>query len=344
VTNPEWSAEPKKRKIRKIMNQRANSAADLAMVLFIHRKLGHEMTALQRRRVREQQTYLRKKWPELKALAGTSEEKLAALKKTILDSEKLRKETVDEKEAASLKLRLIAAHKRLKKIQWAKKLVTQHDNIVSKFLAAKPKSVEPKAAEPKAADSEAPEPEATETASKPARFTKKEKKALAAVPEIEKPLVPLPEPITPLPEGLVQKILPATLKSWKSPPYTIEGVECKWADLIDPQYAAKWPQEMKGHALLREVHTKVLTEDEYNARALRVQRRVDQKAREILKEMKFEAENKRRVEKGLPRLKRAAKKVKVAAGVVAEQAKPAGLMRFMPGFIANRFGGKRATA
>lgn len=324
LTNPDWAKEPRKKLIKLIMNQRANSAADLARVLFIHRKLGHEMVALQRRRVREQHAYLKKKWPELRALAKTSDAMLAKIKQKIVDSTKLQKEATDEKERASAKGSLINAHRRLRKIQSAKKVVLRCDKSVSKFLAVKPK------------------------AAKPTKKTKEaEDEALAAVPEVERDLEPLPEPIPPLDQAIVEMVIPPTLKSIRGTPWTIKGVECKWADLVDPQYAAKWPQEIAGHQLLHKAHAKVMTEDEYNEREIEMKKEVQKETQAIYEKLKHEATQDERVKKGLPRLpfKEKSEPVKVVEEEKEEeQAKPTGLMRFVPGFIAKRFGGKKATA
>jgi hypothetical protein len=120
-------------------------------------------------------------------------------------------------------------------------------------------------------------------------------------------------------------------------PYSVNGIECRWADLVDSEFAAAWPEGVV-HATFAK--PKVLTEDEYQDILRRELYRVERRTQAIVEEWEFQMTNLRREREGLPPLEWKPKQVKAA-----EEEKPKkGIMKYMPDFIANLGPVKRMTA
>ena len=124
-TNPEWGREPKKRLIRLIMDQRANSAADVAAVLSIQEKAGMEMTKIRADRKKQQEAYLDRKWREIEALAKDHEAgKVAELEKQLDENMAARETSLhDDREMRRLDKTMGGIRRKIAELRWARRKI-----------------------------------------------------------------------------------------------------------------------------------------------------------------------------------------------------------------------------
>jgi hypothetical protein len=74
-TNPEWKTAPIKVRMKNIMDQRANTSADIAEVLRIQELHGEQMQAAVDERQAKVTEFMDKKWADIDALANAAKAK-----------------------------------------------------------------------------------------------------------------------------------------------------------------------------------------------------------------------------------------------------------------------------
>lgn len=255
--NPEWAKETKRVLIRKIMDQKANTSADLARVLAQQMELGEKQSSQARARQAEQDTYLKEKWSDLKThyrlfnkgrvqeLEQSMQDKQAELAKAI--------ESNKEAEATRLNRFITEARREIKYTTWAHKVVAQARERTIAYQKELQKLQE-----------------------------KRQKKAVATkVEAIAAEVEAVKRKHAPIHQDWVRELLlPRRLKSLDShhEPFSVQGIEAQWQDLYDAERAESWPKYVR-HSLLptsqeRITPTMILTEDEIREAA--VQRQMEE--------------------------------------------------------------------
>ncbi|KAF2015066.1 hypothetical protein BU24DRAFT_451960 [Aaosphaeria arxii CBS 175.79] len=213
-TNPEWKRSTKKGLITKIMDQRANSVADLAKVLSMQEIQAESMEEKTANRKTLQEAYLKKKWAELEALAASIETgAVKELEKKIRDCKSvLGEKKVDAQEAARLNKAMAEHRHKLKEILWAQHIIRQLEETEKTLDASH------------------------ETRIKHIKSRIESLRSQGRNDEAD--AIKLPE----RPENTVRtQFLPKALKSLPTP-FTLNGVEIHWADLQDAERASEWPE------------------------------------------------------------------------------------------------------
>ncbi|KAF2203236.1 hypothetical protein GQ43DRAFT_439002 [Delitschia confertaspora ATCC 74209] len=217
-TQPELLEQSKKSRIRALMRQKANSIADLAEVLRLQGEQAGWMAKNREEREVQSREWLEKKWAEVEELAEkgkTGEINKLQLEIKRLEDSLTRKTTEKEKERVTKAVRL--HNHRLKKLQWALKMVYKR-NALEKTLASgttTPTETSIVAAE------KAAENASTET--------------LQTTSTSESPRSNLKNPIT-------TSLLPRHLSAPLPVPFDLSSVTLEWADLYDAEYAKAWPE------------------------------------------------------------------------------------------------------
>jgi hypothetical protein len=312
--NPEWASSTKKGLIRKIMDQKANAAADLARVLRIQASMGVKMEKMSHEREAQQLAYLNKRWAELDSKKKSIYSgKVEQLEKKIRDyKSELGNKLHDDKEVHRLNTAMGEARREIKSILWAEQIVLKHRNEQRRVNHVLQKQTE-----------------------------KLEKKKSAGIPEEE-----LNYP-TKQQNWVRTSLLPKSLQPLPAP-FSLEGIEAHWADQYDAEYALNdWPENFP-HATLSSIANRyreggVITEDEYR-QMLADQKAAVKKEMEIaLEDLKIDAENKaeneRRAAEGLPPV---APRENVLLKEVEEEPEKTGLSKYIPSWVPNPF--KKASA
>jgi len=125
--NPEWKklkVEAPKKLIRNIMNQRANSVADLAQVLSIQGEQGAKMVEETERRTKLQREFLDPKWAEIEELARLAEGgEIPKLEREIksITNNPLAKEGEESRKPVDSQVK--TRRQRIKQLLWAQQMV-----------------------------------------------------------------------------------------------------------------------------------------------------------------------------------------------------------------------------
>lgn len=256
-TNPEWIKLKQIARMKKIMDQVANTSADLAQVLTAQEQQGDLMRQSLAEHEERASQYMEKKWLEIEALADAS---LAKEKKDADNIKWLEHQIKSLTYQLGLKhnqndanqKRLKAARRshevRLKKIIYAQRKVEQFRNMQTK-LEAEAAPANEEGAEAKLnrlkdevnlleQDLASPTTERTDDDVAFDQATLKDYKKNVA--QLEKAFRAKRQADA-RDHYIARSILPAQLKKQLPKPFIMD-VEIKWADLLDAEYAAgNWP-------------------------------------------------------------------------------------------------------
>lgn len=246
--NPNFKILGKKHLIKKLMDQKTNSVADLAKVLELqHRKAG-SMELASTQRIKEQTQFLDKRWAELEKIAlSVDQGAIQDLEKKIRDCKSLLGEKKNDKKAsAELQARIKRYEREIPALKWT-------HNIVQR-LAQSQRQIDQEHNKTVARlDTEREELRNAGQAAKAEQIKNPRKRD----------------------NRIRMSLLPAALKS-KPTPFEAETIEIEWADLEDANHAEKWPK-CAVHGVMEHVTAKrkngFITELEWDIEAIRAQQR-----------------------------------------------------------------------
>ncbi|KAF1831417.1 hypothetical protein BDW02DRAFT_505288 [Decorospora gaudefroyi] len=209
-TNPGWKRLNRKVRMRKIMDQRANTSADLAKVLSIQHELGEKTMEEHQRLDKQTSQYLDKRWERIDALA-----KAALLKQKPADSIPWL-----EGQVRSVDLKLKMKHNQKPDAQ--KRL-----KEVKKSLEVRLRRMQ--------------------SAIRKADQLKSLQEEIGAEKNLEDLKAQAPAHYN---HHIARSLLPPKLKQERMKPFTLEGVSVKWVDVQDAVCAApQWPELIEHESL-----------------------------------------------------------------------------------------------
>ncbi|RYN16573.1 hypothetical protein AA0112_g12442 [Alternaria arborescens] len=283
-TNPEYLRMDRKKRMLKIMDQRANTSADLAEVLRIQEAHGAKTREEQEELDKKATVYLDKRWEQIDALAnaGLAKEKPTDNVKWLqgqirsMDLKLKMKHNQNEADQKSLKAAKESLETRLRKLSYALRKAEQFKNL-QEDLAKKAAPANEIGAQGQldelrdqahvlAQALENPDP----TRSKADLDMDKEILAghRAKISMLEQAFDAKAQ-VEARDHYIARSVLPQALKKKTAEPYTLEGVSVRWADLQDALYAAgQWPDAIEHEPL--EIHkargeTLLLSAEEFEA-------------------------------------------------------------------------------
>ncbi|RMZ70752.1 transcriptional regulation of mitochondrial recombination domain-containing [Pyrenophora seminiperda CCB06] len=265
-TNPELKQLSLELRIKRIMDQRANSSADLAEVLRLQREHGLVTMKEQQEQQQKATAYMDKRWEQIDALANASQtkEKPADSVKWLegqirsmdlkLNMKHLQKEA-DQKRIKAAKEGLVT---RLGKLQYALRKAEQfkqlQDDLKKRAEPANEPGAEAQLEELKTQarvlqeSLETPEPGRSKKALNADRDLLAQHRT--AISSLELAFQAKAQ-VDARDHYVARSVLPKALrKDATTPPYTLDGISVRWTDLQDAVYASgKWPEEIQ-HELL----------------------------------------------------------------------------------------------
>ncbi|OCL04284.1 hypothetical protein AOQ84DRAFT_442183 [Glonium stellatum] len=214
-TSPEALKMSRKKRIRWLMDQKANAIADLAKVLEMQGEKGGKMAATIERRREEVERVASKKWAEIEALAQRADDGEVASIEANLETLKLQHGRRQEKEKARIEKAIAGLRTFRKKLLWAQRQVALRAETDAKITA-----------------------EQAALAATKAEVEAAKEDAVAGKDAIETKELPVSE------NPVVTSVLPKYLRRPLPRPMTLDGVLIKWADIYDAEYAASWPEQV----------------------------------------------------------------------------------------------------
>jgi hypothetical protein len=283
-TNPEFRNLNRKLRVKKIMDQRANTSADLAAVLRGQRKLGARMGLEQRKEQRTANEILDKRWEQIEALAKAAVDKTKPTDNVnwlqhqvrSLDMKLRMKHNQNEADQKSLQAAKASLEKRLGKVEYALRKKAQLKNMQEE-LSKKAAPANEEGAETKLEELKAQARVMQEALENPDPT-----RSLADIQLDKDLLAQHRSSITALEEAfeaktqlarsdhyIARSVLPRAFKKDPPPTFKLKGVRVQWADMQDALYAAgMWPESI-GHESLDIYKTRaatlLLSSEEYEA-------------------------------------------------------------------------------
>ncbi|CAN9281154.1 unnamed protein product [Alternaria alternata] len=283
-TNPEYLRMDRKKRMLKIMDQRANTSADLAEVLRIQEAHGAKTREEQEELDKKATVFMDKRWEQIDALAnaGLAKEKPTDNVKWLqgqirsMDLKLKMKHNQNEVDQKSLKAAKESLETRLRKLSYALRKAEQFKNL-QEDLAKKAAPANEIGAQGKldelrdqahvlAQALENPDPTRSKAdldMDKEILVGHREKISMLEQAFDAKAQVEARD------HYIARSVLPQALKKKTAEPYTLEGVSVRWADLQDALYAAgQWPDAIEHEPL--EIHkargeTLLLSAEEFEA-------------------------------------------------------------------------------
>jgi len=251
--------------MKKIMDQRANTTADIAEVLKIQELHGEKMRIALKKQQAEVKEVLDKKWAEIDSLANAAvaKEKLTDSVKWLehqirsLTSKLNMKHNQKEADQRRLKNAKIIQEIRLRKITYAQRKAEQfktiQDGLTRTAAPAEEPGAETKLAELKtqaAALKEAlANPDPTRHLSALALDANLLKTHTASIKSLEEAFAAKSK-LSTRDHHIARSVLPKPLKTPLPTPYTLAGLRIRWADLQDALYAVgKWREAIEHETL-----------------------------------------------------------------------------------------------
>lgn len=283
-TNPEYLRMDRKKRMLKIMDQRANTSADLAEVLRIQEAHGAKTREEQEELDKKATVFMDKRWEQIDALAnaGLAKEKPTDNVKWLqgqirsMDLKLKMKHNQNEVDQKSLKAAKESLETRLRKLSYALRKAEQFKNL-QEDLAKKAAPANEIGAQGKLEELRDQAHVLAQALENP--DPTRSKADLDMDKEI---LAGHREKISMLEQAfdakaqaeardhyIARSVLPQALKKKTAEPYTLEGVSVRWADLQDALYAAgQWPDAIEHEPL--EIHkargeTLLLSAEEFEA-------------------------------------------------------------------------------
>jgi hypothetical protein len=258
----------RKTRIKKIMDQRANTSADLAEVLRIQEAHGAKSTEEHQEQQKKATTFLDKRWEQIDALANAG---LAKAKPTdnvkwlqgqirSMDLKLKMKHNQNEADQKSLKVAKESLETRLRKLQYALRKAEQFKNL-QEDLARRAAPANELGAQGKLDELKDQARVLQEALENPDPTRSKadldiDREILAGHRSKISTLEQAFEAKTQAESRdhyIARSVLPQALKKSPVKPYTLEGVSVRWADMQDALYAAgQWPEAIEHEPL--EIH------------------------------------------------------------------------------------------
>ncbi|OSS43397.1 hypothetical protein B5807_11996 [Epicoccum nigrum] len=256
-TNPGWTQMKKEERIKKIMDQRANTSADMAEVLRLQEAHGEAMTvALQEQREKVAK-FMDEKWQSIGTIAeaaaagGGTTNNVKWLEHEIRRlTEKMKMKHLQKEEDQKALAAARASHEtRLKRVQYALRKTEQFKALQAK-LETQSAPAREAGAEAKLADLHARIAALRDALENPDPTRSQEHLDVDAdllerhtkdASDLEAAFV-AKEQFESRDHHIARSVLPAALKKQLPTPYTLDGVTLMWADMKDAMYAAgAWP-------------------------------------------------------------------------------------------------------
>jgi hypothetical protein len=262
-TNPEWKTAPIKVRMKNIMDQRANTSADIAEVLRIQELHGEQMQAAVDERQAKVTEFMDKKWADIDALANAAKAKAKETDNVKWLEHQIRSLTLkanmkhnqNEADQKRLTKARIIQEIRLRKLQYAQRktdqLKTVQEELTRRAAPAEEWGAEGKLdglKEQASALKESlaiPDGKIKDRADKRNLLARHESEitalegAFAAQAQLEARDNPI-----------ALSVLPTALKKILPTPYTLDGLSIRWADIQDALYAAgQWPEPIEHEVL-----------------------------------------------------------------------------------------------
>jgi hypothetical protein len=256
---------PLKQRMYKIMDQRANTSADLAAVLRMQAKHGLEMATAITEREATENKILDEKWAEIDALANA-----AVAKEKVADSVKWLEHQIrsldmklgmkHNKNAADQKRLTAAKHIqqiRLRKIQYAQRKAeqfkTMQQNLTTKAARANEVGAQAKLDNLKEQEQTLQELIANPD---PTRLLSERSQDQTSLVDVQAEIAQLEEAFKAkaMSESrdhyIARSILPKRFKKPLPKPYSLTGVRLQWVDMRDALFAARqWPRSIEHETL-----------------------------------------------------------------------------------------------
>jgi hypothetical protein len=266
------------------MDQRANTTADIAAVLRSQDRFGRSKTEEAEARLKEETEYMDEKWAEIDALANAAvrKEKVADNPKWLehqirsLTFKLGMKHNQNEADQKRLKNAKIIQEIRLRKIQYAlrkaEQFKTLQETLAKQAAPANELGAEGKLEELKnqanvlrqAIKNPDPTRNSIDIAADKDLLVEKEEEITALELAFEAKAQSENKD-----HYIARSVLPPPIREKLPPPFTLEGVSVRWADLHDALYAAyKWPTSIEHEQLAinkARSEAAMFSIDEYNA-------------------------------------------------------------------------------
>jgi hypothetical protein len=249
---------PIKQRMKKIMNQRANTSADLAEVLKMQEKYGEEMTEAFNQRQQKENDYLDKKWAEINALANAAKAKEKEADNVKWLEHQIRSLTMklnmkhnqNEADQKRLKNARTIQEIRLRKLQYAQRKTdqfkTMQEALTRKAAPANELGAEGKLDELRKQALVLREAVANPDPMRSASELAVDQDLLAG---LETEIKTLEEAFEAKAQSesrdhyISRSILPRQMKKHLPTPYTLDAVRVQWVDMRDALFAAgQWPE------------------------------------------------------------------------------------------------------
>lgn len=264
-TNPEFKRMDKKTRVKKIMDQRANTSADLAEVLRIQEAHGAQTTEEQLEQEKKASAFLDKRWEQIDALANAG---LAKAKPTdnvkwlqgqirSMDLKLKMKHNQSEADQKSIKAAKESLETRLGKLQYALRKAEQFRNLqedlIKRAAPANELGAEVKLKELKDQARILQEAFDNPDPTRSQEDLEMDREILAGhrseITTLEQAFEAKAQAES-RNHYIARSVLPKALKTPPVKPYTLEGVSVRWADMQDALYAAgKWPAAIEHEPL-----------------------------------------------------------------------------------------------
>lgn len=272
----------RKQRVKKIMDQRANTSADLAEVLRLQEEHGLKAAGELLEHEQKATTILDKRWEQIDALANASvaKEKPTDNPKWLqgqirsMDLKLKMRHNQSEADQKSLKATKASLETRLGKVQYAIRKAEQFKklqaDLAQKAGPAKEPGAEAKLDELK---SQARVLEEALLNPDPTRSASDLEMDTALLAQQRSEIVTLEQAFDAKAQAesrdhyIARSVLPKALKKTPVRPYTLNGISVRWADMQDALYASRqWPEAIEHEPL--EIHkargeTLMLSAEEY---------------------------------------------------------------------------------
>ncbi|KAJ4309822.1 hypothetical protein N0V94_008741 [Neodidymelliopsis sp. IMI 364377] len=264
-TNPGWKQLKIEERIKKIMDQRANTSADVAEVLRIQETHGKDMAAALEDQQQKATEFMHKKWASIDATANAAlaKEKSADSVKWLEHeirrlTQKLKmKHMQKDADQKALEAARSSHETRLRRVQYALRKADQlkkiQDELTAKAAPANDAGADEKLAELHQQASvlkdalENPDPtRSQQDLALDADLLERHQADIATLEEAFE----AKNQVDSRNHYIARSVLPQHLKKTLPTPYTLEGVSVMWADMQDALYAAgSWPEAIAHEAL-----------------------------------------------------------------------------------------------
>ncbi|KAJ4982542.1 hypothetical protein SVAN01_11963, partial [Stagonosporopsis vannaccii] len=260
-TNPGWLQLKTELRVKKIMDQRANTSADLAEVLRLHHAHGAAMAAALAAQQQQAAECMDKKWAAIHALAASSEQSASVqwLEHEIRRlTQKLKMKHLQNDADQNALAAARASHEtRLKRVQYAQRKAEQfkhmEHHLATQAAPANEPGAEERLSELRSQVSvlrdalENPDPTRSQEAlDVDADLLERHTADMAALESA----FAAKHQLDARDHHIARSVLPAHLKKPLPTPYSLDGVSVMWADMQDALYAAgSWPEPIAHETL-----------------------------------------------------------------------------------------------